>query len=217
MASMIRRDLFASVPALITAFFFVLISYAINMSPLFITISVVILLLLNLFHYDFHNSVYRFIVSLPISRKKIVLARFIVTGSIALFFISFIWLFDMFVHTYIYPRFSGNLGSLEFEPLSPILVLFACLAIVSVISASMPIYYYAQSIAKAVTLQLVLFLVVVVAFILSMFNSLLEKLFLNFLDLINAVPTLSIISYIILSLSASYFLSVRFFRKRDIA
>src|SRR5690625_4596939 len=101
MASMIRRDLFASVPALITAFFFVLISYAINMSPLFITISVVILLLLNLFHYDFHNSVYSFIVSLSISRKEIVLDRFIVTGSIAGVFVIFIWFFTMFADTFV--------------------------------------------------------------------------------------------------------------------
>lgn len=217
MVSMIKRDLYMSVPAFITAFFFVLISYAINMSPLFITISVVILLVLNLFYYDFHNSVYNFIVSLPVSRKKIVLARYIVTACITVFFIGFIWVFDAFAHSYIYPSFSGVFGDLDFEPLSPILILFICLAIVAILSVSIPIYYYALSIAKAVTIQIIFFLGIVAGFILSMFSSLFERLILSFLDIISAIPSLSIIAFITISLIVSYALSVRFFSRRDLA
>lgn len=216
MVSMLKRDFFVSIPVLLVSLIFVLIGYAVNISPLFIIMSVVILFVLNLFFFDFHNKVYRSIVSLPISREIVVLSRYIVAGLVTLLFTAFIWAFDLFAHHFIYPNLTGSLANLDFEQLSPLLILFAFLAIVSIISVSIPVYYYAQSISKAITIQILFLLGFVLGLILATLNSTTEKAFLFFTNILDALPILSVVIYILLSITLSYFLSVRLFKRRDI-
>lgn len=214
MLQMMKRDF------LINRFYFLIIFlalpvfYVMDLSPLFMFAGMMLGGLFNVFYYEGHNHVNRFISSMPIKKEITVIGRYIFLQLVILFFILYLWVVDIVSHY--------GLPYISYQPLTLFSLILTITFINIIIAISIPIYYFFQSFMKSLLFQGALFIMFVVSFIIIVRNF--DLLSIHFIasaltmieSLLSVQPYLVPILFSIVCLFLSYKLSVRIFTKKDI-
>lgn len=156
------------------------------------------------FYTDFHNEMNRFMVSLPISRKQIILSRYLAILILMFFTIALHFLID----------YTLSLIFLEARPFSfqPLVLLFTLSFIIILVSIILPVYYYARSFLRGFSINFYLLMLgMIISF--GLVNSVDPSKLLNSLSL---NPYLLLITLSALCLAISYRLSVFIFSRKDL-
>jgi|SRR5690625_2561076 len=143
---LLKRDFWNHWPFILFAFLFILALYTLGLkTPTgFWFINLLIVLFATIFYSDHKNSVNRFLISLPIQKRNIILSRFIYICLISTLFLLFVWLVDV-------------LYQLQQINWVTFLISFTLLSII--IAISFPIYYAISTFWVAVFTQFVFLLI----------------------------------------------------------
>lgn len=156
------------------------------------------------FYTEFHNKMNRFMVSLPVSRKRIVFIRY-VTIILLLFTTVAMHFFIDFLLSRVFPK-------VEFTSIDPLMLPFIVLFLSILISIILPIYFQAKSFILGFSVNFcVLLFAMIVGF--GIVNSIDVPVFLKRLSV---SPFILLLTVSGLSLYASYRISVHIFSKKDL-
>lgn len=215
MLQMMKRDYIINKVYFLIVILLVPFIYALDMSPQFIYVGIVVGCIFNVFYYDGHNHVSRYIVSLPVSRNHIVLGRYTFLLIVAVTFLLYLWMIDMLVH-YFFPMINNWIFfATSFQPITPAVIIFTFIPIIIVVAVSVPIYYFFQSFIKSLLAQGALLFIGVLC--MAIFGKYIpESIIIIIIDMINIQPVLIMFILSIICLSISFKLSATIFTKRDI-
>lgn len=216
MLQMIKRDY------LINGMYFLFITlaipfiYIVNISPIFVYFAIVVGAIFNVFYYDDHNHVGRFIVSMPIKRKRIVFARYLFLLKVIVFYLLYLWLVDKLTHHFL--PMNNLFPEISFRPINFYTVLVIFLAISVITAVTVPIYYYFQSFIKSLIAQGVLLFAGIfgITFLGRYLDLIPEAFIFKILDIVDWQPMLIIIAISLICLYISYQFSSFIFSKRDL-
>ncbi|MFD2628623.1 ABC-2 transporter permease [Oceanobacillus kapialis] len=183
--------------------------YVMETDQYYLYFGIMIGFLFNLFYYDHRNHVNRFIGSLPVKLRNVVLSRYITMFSILVCFVLYVWLVDSLAHY--------GLPYLETQPMTTIEIMILFTFISITISISMPIYYLVKTFMKAIGIQMGLLVFGTFAFAIMLGNEYItfyEPLLLGLFKLIDIQPYVMLILISLLFLYLSYELSAWIYTKK---
>lgn len=219
MLQMMKRDFLINSMYFLIVLFVIPFVYLLDFSPIFIYMAVIFGCVFNIFYYDDHNHVSRAIVSMPIRKNKIVLARYLFLIMMINFYMLYLWMIDVIVHHSI---LSDMIPSVSYKTITSITIFLSFLIISIGVAVSVPIFYFFQSFIKSLLAQFALLMLAFVAMSLGVpiFGKYLdlipESFVMDILDLIKLQPVLFILIFSLICLFISYKLSVLIFSRRDI-
>ncbi|RDW15594.1 ABC-2 transporter permease [Oceanobacillus chungangensis] len=209
MLQILNKEFQLSFSNIILTIIFIPIAYILNISSIFLYIGFMFGFIFYAFYYDGKNHANRFIKSLPIKLRHVVLARHLFQLGLSIIVLIYLSIIDALVHHYL-PYFS-------YQPISwiTVLILFALTSFISAVSY--PIYYYFQSFTTAVAVQIgsLTILASLTGIALNLFHVQLEPFIFFILDLIEFQPTLIIILFSIGCLFLSYLLSSWIYARKE--
>lgn len=189
--------------------------YVLDLSPQFIYAGSIIGCIFNLFYYDSHNHVNRYIVSLPVNRSHIVRGRYTFLLTVSGTLLIYLWVIDMLANHFLPLINNWIFFETSYPPITPIVIMITFIAVIIIIGVSVPIYYFFQSFIKSLFAQGILLFTVVLG--IAIFgNYISESIVLAVLDIIDTQPVLIPMTLTFTCLYMSYKLSETIFTKRDI-
>lgn len=214
MVALLKRDFLISLTYVLTILILIPFVYAIHVSPLAIFTGTVIGLFAGLYYYDQQAGINKYLVSLPISRKTIINARYLFSVLLMIFTLTYIFLIDNFVHL-----FFPNYGA---EPLPGELFFnFFCISVL-IIAIYLPIYtkfnYMTAFIIQLVSMFLVpMILIMIMTWLLeiSKFGPQINELIEFLLQIYSANPLVVSIVSVGLILFISWSISQRIYSRKD--
>lgn len=145
--------------------------YIAQISSLFAYVGIMMGFIFNVFYYEGHNHVSRYIVSVPVSKSQIVLSRYMFLVITATLLLLYIWFIDILAH---YLSSVIRFWSPDFtnQPITFQTVLFLFMGILVIASITIPIYYICQSVIKALLIQSALLFIgaIIGAFAVALFG-----------------------------------------------
>lgn len=151
MIGFMKKDVLISKQYFFILAVYIPLMYLLNLSPLFFFYAVTYGLVVGIFYYDSQGKINRFAVSLPVSREKIVLSRFLFLTITLVVIYMYQLVIDLAAH-----RFFDHL---DFKPMAPISVFtYLCGAFI-VMALSVP-FYYSFSYTMAIVTNLTFFTIV---------------------------------------------------------
>ncbi|HLS34812.1 MAG TPA: ABC-2 transporter permease [Bacillota bacterium] len=218
MTSLIKRDFYVSRWMLVILLLNIPFSYYVSVSPLFITFWIFIMFYVSLFYTDEHNQANQTFVSFPIKREKIVFARYIFIAVILLVTLLAIFIFDHVMHQVLIVKFANLFPWFNLEPLPFQVFTLSAMGFIVIVMISLPIFFYARTIAQAIILHFALFFIGIVSGIMfSVISAIADISFEPIKRVLNEQPVLISIIGLLAIINLSYFLSVRFFTQKDLA
>lgn len=213
MTALLKKDLFINRNYLLMILFLIPYLYVMNISPAASFVGLQIGLLIGSFYCDQQAGINQFLVSLPVSRREIIRARYLFAALFAFLTLAYLVLIDQLAHRFLpyfeYPPVSGRTA-----------FIFVCVSLV-IYALSFPIYFRFSYIL-ALVVQVLLFILLPGAFFLAL--KLLVKgdapwlfhgagrIFASFSDHPFLIaPPAALASYLL-----SLFLSQRIFMKKDL-
>lgn len=164
--------------------------------PLITYFNFFIILCAYVFYFDRKNKVNRTIISLPLSKHIIVLARYVFLFLVFTLFFLYVWLLNQQL------------------PGSIVLIIFT--AICLAIAISLPIYYLVNSFLLAAIIQFLLLSASSLVFLFGATYELFDPIYLFFFGLIDIQPVATLLLLSFISLCISYVISCFIFAKKDI-
>ncbi|AXI10113.1 hypothetical protein CV093_15700 [Oceanobacillus sp. 143] len=210
MLQMMKKEFQLNLMSIILVIILIPAAYVLNISSSFLYIAMAFGFIFNAFYYDGKNHVNRFIKSLPIKPKHVVLGRYLLLFCISIILLIYLSIIDSIAQQ--------HLPYLSFQPLTWI-ILLGLFAITSIISAiSYPIYYAIQSftIAIGVIIGVIALTASVIGIVLNLFHAQLEQFIIFILNFIQFQPALIIILFSMGCLFLSYLLSSWIYARKDI-
>lgn len=217
MQHMMKRDYVLNKMMFFIVSLFIPLIYIFQVSPLFIYSGIILGVIFNLFYYDSHNQVNRYMVSLPISKKQIVMARYAFLLTVMVFYLLYTWIIDALAHRLI-PNLD-ILPDLMYAPISLRSAMMTFSVIMLIMTVVVPIYYFCQSFITSLLVQGGLLIIGFIGFA-YLFSKLPEstlKSIANIAKWIYTNPTPFTIMFSIVTLAISYPLSLWIFTRKDIA
>lgn len=215
MLQMMKRDYYINKSYFLIVLLIFPFIYVLDISPQFIYAGIIVGCIFNLFYYDGHNHVSRYIVSLPVNRCHIVRGRYFFLFIVSVTFLVYLWVIDMLAH-YFFPMINNWIFfETSYPPITPIVLMVTFIAVVIIVGVSVPIYYFFQSIIKSWIVQSALLFIGVLG-IANFGKYISESIVITILDIINIQPVLIPITLTFTGFYVSYKLSATIFAKRDI-
>lgn len=217
MLQMMKRDYLINKIYFLMIFLAIPFLYTLDLSLLFMYLTIIVGAIFTVFYYDDYNHVYRALISMPIKRSQIVFARYLFLFTTTIIFLLYIWLIDMFVHNP-FSILKSIVPTVSYQPISAITILLTFLFISIVVAISTPIFYYFQSFMKSLIAHGVLLVIGVMTItIFGKYLDLIPKPYVRLaLYIIAYQPLLFVIGFSIICLYISYLLSTFIFSKRDV-
>ncbi|WP_042146980.1 ABC-2 transporter permease [Paucisalibacillus sp. EB02] len=187
------------------------ISYAIHFPSSGIFIWALLSLLFIVFLIEKQNNVDLFLVSLPLRRKEMVLARYIFLISLSIISIGFLWLVDLFFH--------NVLPSFGFSRLDLIDIIQQFWVTTLLFSIYVPVFYYFKQFIHAAIFFIISFTCLIYLNVLMVGNPLItfdDPIRAFIIELYSIQPYLMPILLSIISLCISYPISVQLLIRKDI-
>lgn len=215
MKALLKKELLLNHGFIWTIVIMLPLSYIINVGGVPVMTGVMFGYVIGLFYYDNQSGINKFVVSLPITRKDVINAKYVY--SIIFMFVVFLYFFlvDKIAHMY--------LNYLNYEPINFSALLSFYLVTLMIIAIYIP-FYIKFSFMTAFLFQLISMMVGPIAFF-GLLNWIgtrtnifdyIEDFVLSFVMFIQKNPFVVFVPLTIILLFISWFISQRIFMKKDL-
>ena len=204
MLNLLRRNIYFIWPYLLGMMLIPIFFYLIQFPrvPFSTYIILLYILLASSFHMEKVKHVDRFIISLPVSKRKVVLARYIELTVAVSIGTGLMLLFEATVH-----------HTPAARSLITISIIFTI--IFTIIAAALPIFYYFDKMWEAILAQIFMMIAGNIIFFVIVFSSIFDVPVDIILHIVDLQPTVVMTLFSLTLLISSYFLSCFIYEKKD--
>lgn len=204
MLHLLRRNIYFIWPYLLGMMLIPIFFYLIQFPKIPFSTHIIFLyiILTSSFQMEKVKHIDRFMISLPISKRKIVLARYIELTMAISIGATFILLFEATVY---HTAAARNLITIS--------IIFTI--IFTIIAAALPIFYYFDKMWEAILAQIFIMIAGNIIFFVIVFSSIFDVLVEIILNIVDLQPTIVMTLFSLTLLISSYYLSCFIYEKKD--
>ncbi|MGM8212375.1 ABC-2 transporter permease [Virgibacillus sp. W0430] len=139
---------YTSILMYVSILLFLVVAYVIKLPPIFLFLIVFLAIVISLFIFDYTGKMNRFLISLPVPKQRIVQSRYVALLLLALFLLFYQWGVMIF---------TSNIFGADYYVYSwrDIVTVFCLSGLI--ISITLPILYYFQSVIVSISIVLILY------------------------------------------------------------
>lgn len=211
MIQMLKRDFQVNSIYSIGSFIFVPLVYMMNGSIIIIYLFALFFFHFYAFYLDDKANIHRFLVSLPIKKKEIVLSKYLfMLISFCIFIVYHIFI-DQLAHY--------GLPYLESDPINGLTLVLILAGVIFALAISLPIYYYSKSFQTAFLIHVSILIFGPLLFVVATANPYIDisKIFFLIIELVEIQPYIMPIIISFGCLFLSYRLSVSVFMRKNLS